>query len=90
MNKTELVNAIAEKSGLSKVDAKKALEAALSAVGEALAKNDKIALVGFGTLSVVEKGKRKGINPRTKEPITIAPRKTVKFKQGAELAAKIK
>lgn len=90
MNKTELVNAIAEKSGLTKVDAKAALDATLAALGEALAKGDKVALVGFGTFSVVEKGERTGINPRTKENITIAARKVVKFKQGAELGEKVK
>jgi len=56
MNKTELVNAIAEKANLSKVDAKNALDAALNAVAEALAANDKVALIGFGTFSVSEKG----------------------------------
>lgn len=90
MNKSELVNAIAEKSGLSKVDAKKALDATIVAVSDALAKGDKISLVGFGTFSVVEKAARTGINPRTKETIKIAARKTVKFKQGAELTEKIK
>lgn len=90
MNKTELVNAIAEKSGLSKVDAKKALDATIDAMTEALAAGDKIALVGFGTYSVVEKSERTGINPRTKETIQIAARKTVKFKQGADLTAKLK
>lgn len=90
MNKSELVNAIAEKSGLSKVDAKKALDATIEALGCALAKGEKIALVGFGTFSVVEKAARQGINPRTKETITIAARKTVKFKQGADLTEKIK
>lgn len=90
MNKTELVNAIAEKSGLSKVDAKKALDATIEAMTEALAKGDKIALVGFGTYSVVEKAARTGINPQTKQKIEIAARKTVKFKQGADLTAKIK
>lgn len=90
MNKTELVNAIAEKSGLSKVDAKKALDATIEAMAEALAKGDKIALVGFGTYSVVEKAARTGINPQTKQKIEIAARKTVKFKQGADLTAKIK
>ena len=90
MNKTELVNAIAEKSGLSKADAKKALDATIEAMGDALAKGEKIALVGFGTYSVVEKAARTGINPQTKQTITIAARKTVKFKQGADLTAKIK
>jgi DNA-binding protein HU-beta len=90
MNKTELINAVAEKAGLPKVDAKKAIDAVVAAVSEALAKGDKVSLVGFGTLSVVEKGERTGINPRTKESITIAARKVVKFKQGAELTEAIK
>jgi len=90
MNKTELINAVAEKAGLTKVDAKNALDAVVAAVSEALAKGDKVSLVGFGTLSVVEKGERTGINPRTKESITIAARKVVKFKQGAELSESIK
>lgn len=89
MNKTELVNAIAEKANLSKVDAKNALDAALNAVAEALATNDKVALIGFGTFSVSEKGERTGLNPRTKEKIVIPARKAVKFKAGAELNAKL-
>ena len=90
MNKTELVSAIAEKAGLTKVDAKNALDATLDAISEALAQGDKIALVGFGTFSVAEKGARTGITPRTKEKIEIPARKAVKFKAGAELTAKVK
>ncbi len=90
MNKTELVAAIAEKAGLSKADSKAALDATLEALTEALAKGDKVALIGFGTFSVSEKAARTGINPRTKETIEIAARKSVKFKQGAELAEKVK
>lgn len=90
MNKTELISAVAEKSGLTKADAKKAVEAAVAAVTEALAKGDKVSLIGFGTFAVAEKGERTGINPRTKEAITIAARKSVKFKQGAELAEAVK
>ncbi len=85
MNKTELINAIAEKANLSKVQAKAALEATILTVTEQLAKGDKVALIGFGTFSVSEKGARKGINPRTKETIEIPARKAVKFKAGAEL-----
>ncbi|MBD5255207.1 MAG: HU family DNA-binding protein [Barnesiella sp.] len=85
MNKTELINAIAEKAGLTKVQAKAALEAAVNTVSEQLAKGDKVALIGFGTFSVAEKTARKGINPRTKETIEIPARKAVKFKAGAEL-----
>ncbi|MCX4260771.1 MAG: HU family DNA-binding protein [Muribaculaceae bacterium] len=90
MNKTELVSAIAEKAGLTKVDAKNALDATLDAISEALAQGDKIALVGFGTFSVAEKGARTGINPATKAKIEIPARKAVKFKAGAELTAKVK
>lgn len=86
MNKTELISAIADKSGLSKVDSKKALDAFIDAVGEELKAGGKVALVGFGTYSVTEKAARKGINPRTKETINIPAKKAVKFKAGAELA----
>ncbi len=85
MNKTELINAIAEKTGLTKVQAKAALEAGITAIGEQLSKGDKVALIGFGTFSVSEKTARTGINPRTKEKIEIPARKAVKFKAGAEL-----
>ena len=90
MNKTELINAIAEKANITKVDAKNALDATIEAIGGALAANDKVALLGFGTFSVSEKGARTGINPRTKEKIEIPARKAVKFKAGAELNAKVK
>lgn len=90
MNKTELINAIAEKAGLTKVDAKNALDAATATIADALAANDKITLIGFGTFSVAEKGARTGINPRTKEKIEIPARKQIKFKAGAELNDKIK
>ena len=90
MNKTELVSAIAEKANLTKVDAKNALDAAIEAIAGALAEGDKVALLGFGTFSVQEKGARTGINPRTKEKIEIAARKAIKFKAGADLENKIK
>lgn len=90
MNKTELVNAIAEKAGLTKADAKNALDATIAAISEALVADDKVALVGFGTFAVVQKDARTGINPRTKEKVEIPARKVVKFKVGAELAGKVK
>lgn len=89
MNKSELINAIADKAGLSKTDAKAALEATVSAISEALAADDKVAILGFGTFSVAAKPERTGINPRTKESIVIPARKTVKFKAGADLNAKL-
>ena len=70
--------------------AKKALEAFVSTVSEELAKGEKIALIGFGTFSVSEKSARTGINPATKQTITIPAKKVVKFKAGAELAEKVK
>lgn len=90
MNKTELVNAIAEKAGLTKADAKKALDATIEAIADAVAAGDKVALVGFGTFAVVEKAARTGFNPLKKETIEIPARKAVKFKAGAELAARVK
>lgn len=86
MNKTELINAVAEKANLSKVQAKAALDATLNTITEALLKEDKVALIGFGTFSVAEKPARTGINPRTKEKIEIPARKAVKFKAGADLS----
>ena len=90
MNKAELINAIAEKANLTKADAKAALDATLAAISDAVANNDKVALIGFGTFAVVEKGARTGINPATQEKIVIPARKVVKFKACAELAAKVK
>jgi DNA-binding protein HU-beta len=85
MNKTDLVSAIAAESGLSKVDAKKALESFLIAVSKELKQGGKVTLVGHGTYQVVEKSERTGINPRTKEPIKIPAKKVVKFKQASDL-----
>lgn len=87
MNKSELVSAVAAKAELSKVDAKKAVDAFVDTVAEALKAGDKVALVGFGTFSVAERSARQGINPATKQKITIAAKKTAKFKAGAELNA---
>ena len=86
MNKTELIDQIAAKAGLTKADSKKALDATLKAVKETLKKGDKLALVGFGTFSVNERPAREGINPATKEKIQIAAKKVAKFKASAELA----
>lgn len=90
MNKTELINAIANKANMTKVDAKNALDATLDSIAEALAAGDKVSVLGFGTFSTVAKEARTGINPRTKEKIEIAARKAIKFKAGAELDAKVK
>ena len=89
MNKTELVNAIAAEAKLTKGQAKEALEATLKAMSGALVKGDKVSLIGFGTFAVQKKAAREGVNPATKAKIKIAAKKVVKFKAGAELAAKV-
>ena len=89
MNKTELIDKIAASAGITKDQAKAALNATTNALKDALIAGDKIQLVGFGTFSVNERPAREGINPATKEKIQIAAKKVVKFKAGAELAAGI-
>ena len=85
MNKTEFINAVSEKSGLSKTDSKKAVEAFFETIAEELKAGGKVALLGFGSFSVIEKAARTGLNPRTKEPIEIAARNSTTFKPGPEL-----
>lgn len=82
MNKVELVAAVAEKAGFSKKDAEKAVAAVLDSVVCAVAKNDKVQLVGFGTFEVRTRAARTGRNPRTKETITIPASKQPVFKAG--------
>lgn len=85
MNKTDLINEIAAKANLTKVDAKAALDATLESIAQALVNDDKVQLIGFGTFSMQAKPERTGINPRTKEKITIAARKVCKFKPADSL-----
>lgn len=85
MNKTDLVNEVAAKANLTKVDAKAAVDAVLESIAQALVNDDKVQLLGFGTFAMVEKPERDGINPRTKEKIKIAARKVCKFKPAAQL-----
>ena len=86
MNKTELIDKIEASAGITKDQAKAALNATTNALKDALIAGDKIQLVGFGTFSVNERPAREGINPATKEKIQIAAKKVAKFKAGAELA----
>jgi DNA-binding protein HU-beta len=86
MNKAELIDAIANESGLSKADAKKALDAFVNATSAALKGGDKISLVGFGTFDVSKRSERNGRNPKTGEVITIAAKNTVRFKAGSDLS----
>lgn len=85
MNKAELITAMAEKSGLTKKDAEKALKAFIESVECALTSGDKVQLVGFGTFEVKERAERKGRNPRTLEEIAIPASKVPAFKAGKEL-----
>lgn len=90
MNKAELIDAIAANAELSKVDAKKALDAFIGATTVALKKGDRVALVGFGSFSISSRAARKGRNPQTGKEIKIAAKKVVKFKAGSELSVKVK
>lgn len=82
MNKTELVASVAEKAGLSKKDADKAVAAFIDSVTTALKKGDKVQLVGFGTFEVRKRAAREGINPQTKKAIKIPASKSPVFKAG--------
>ncbi len=85
MNKTELVSAMAEKSGLSKKDCEAALTSMTDAVTAALQAGDKVQLVGFGSFEVRERSARTAINPRTKEPVELPASKVPVFKAGKAL-----
>ena len=85
MNKKELVAAMAEKSGLTKVNNETALNATLAVIEEALATGEKVQLVGFGAFEVKSRSARAGRNPKTKEAITIPASKAHIFKPGRAL-----
>ena len=85
MNKTDIISAVAEKSGLSKKDSEKALNAFEATVTAELASGGKVQLMGFGTFDVVERAEREGRNSRTGEPMKIAAAKAPRFKAGKSL-----
>ncbi len=89
MNKAELIDAMATDAGLSKADAKRALDGFISATGGALKKGDRISLVGFGSFSVSHRAARTGRNPQTGKEIQIATKNVVRFKAGSELSGKV-
>ncbi len=82
MNKTELVAAVAEKAGISKKDADKAVAAFVDSIVDALKDGEKVQLIGFGTFEIRERAARTGINPQTKKQIKIAASKSPVFKAG--------
>lgn len=85
MSKTELVEFIADKAGLTKADATRALDAAIEGITNGLKKEGKVALVGFGTFSAKKRAAREGINPLTKEPLKIPAKTVASFKAGSKL-----
>lgn len=90
MNKTELVNIVAENAEMTKKDAAVAVEAVFEAITEALKQGDKVQLIGFGTFEVRHRAERTGLNPKTKEPITIAATNVPAFKAGKALKDVVK
>lgn len=89
MNKAELIDSMAEGAGISKADAKKALDAFVNTTTTALKKGDRVALVGFGSFSVSKRSARTGRNPQTGKEIKISAKNIVKFKAGAELGGAV-
>ena len=85
MKKVELVEAVAEKAGLTKADATRAVDAFVETVKEALVKGDKVPLVGFGTFATSKRDARNGRNPQTGETVKIPARTAVTFKAGSKL-----
>lgn len=85
MNKSEFIQAMAEKSGLSVKDATAALNATLETIQESLRKGEPVSFVGFGTFEVKERSARTGRNPRTKQPVEIPASKVPSFKAGKSL-----
>ena len=85
MNKADMIAAIADKAGLTKKEAEKALKAFTDTVADELAKGGKVQLVGFGTFEVSERAARIGINPHTRKPLNIEASKSPKFKAGKAL-----
>ena len=85
MNKVELIAAVAEKAGMTKVDARKAIDAIMAVTQKELKKDGKVALVGFGTMSVTKRPARQGHNPQTGETIKIKAKKVVRFKPAKDI-----
>ncbi len=85
MKKVELIEAVADKAGLTKADAGRAVDATIKAITGALVKGDKVPLVGFGTFAVSKRAARTGRNPQTGATVQIPARKAVTFKAGSQL-----
>jgi len=89
MNKSDLIDGMAEDAGITKASAKKALESFLGNVEGSLKKGDRVSLVGFGSWSVTRRAAREGRNPQTGKTIQIAAKNVVKFKSGSDLSSSV-
>lgn len=85
MSKADIVEKIAKDAGISKAASEKAVNAFIEAVTNSLKKGQSVTLIGFGTFSVVKRAKRKGINPKTQQPIEIKAKKVPRFRPGTAL-----
>lgn len=90
LNKTDFIAAVADKAGITKTEAQKAVNAVLEVITDALQSNDRVVLTGFGTFEVREAKERMGVNPRTKDKVTIPATKRPAFSAGAELKKAVK
>ncbi len=89
MNKTDLINTVAEATGSKKVEIESIIKASLDAISGELEKGGNVTLIGFGTFSVIDKQARIGKNPKTGEALKIAAKKVAKFKPGKELSGRV-
>ncbi len=89
MNKSDLIDAIAAKSGLTKADSARALDAFTVAVGETLASGEKVTITGFGTFKGTARAARMGMNPASKTPMEIAAHTVISFKAGTGLKSSL-
>lgn len=89
MNKTELIDALAQKCDLTKADAARAVDGLTDILAETLAKGESVAVLGFGNFTITERAARVGRNPKTGEPLQIAASKSPKFTAGSKLKAAI-
>ena len=90
MNKSEFIDAVASKTGLTKKDTGSVLEATLETITEALSKGDSVSFIGFGTFSTSKRAARSGVNPSTGAKIQIAESTVAKFKVGSKLKETVK
>jgi len=89
MNKTQIIDNLSKRTGNSKAEAKRNLEALISIFSETLKKGESVTLIGFGSFSIYETKARTGRNPQTGKPLKIEPKKKIRFKAGSELSSRV-